>query len=148
MDSAKYLYFFHDATRAFKNLKDGMLNNVTVTIPDKYVELYNLQSKVASSKHFEELLTAQKDLLDLKLTPKLKTDYLNIKKHFQKMRVKSASHILSHEVSAALRFIGEENNKPKYEATSWLVQRFAKWFKILTSRNLAFALSKKKRKQV
>lgn len=59
------------------------------------------------------------------------------------MRVKSASHVLSQDVSAALRFLGEEQLKSEYDTSAWLVEMFAKWFNIVSARNLTFALSKK-----
>lgn len=69
-----------------------MLNNVTIVIPDHYVKLYDLPTNIASLKHFNELLNTQKDF-DLKLAPKLRDDYLDRSKHFQRMRVKSASYM-------------------------------------------------------
>ena len=108
----------------------------------KYVELYNLPSDIASSNHFYELLSIQEDS-DLKLAPKLNEMYSNRSNHFQKMRVKSASHVLSHDVGTALRYLAEEISNPDYISMSWLLERFAKWFKIMTARNLIFALSEK-----
>lgn len=143
LDSTEHLYFFHDASHAFKNLKEGVLNNVSISIRDKYVKLYNLPTNAASAKHIEYLLEIQKDS-DLQLAPKLRDEYLNTKSHFQKMRVKSASHVLSHHVSTVLQFIAEEQGKPAFITSSWLVGRFVKWFAIITARNLALALSKKK----
>jgi len=63
------------------------------------------------------LLNTQKDS-DLKLTPKLKDDYLDRSKHFQRMRVKSAFHVLSQDVSTALRFLGEEQLKVEYKTNA------------------------------
>ena len=145
IDSNRYLFFFHDASHAFKNLKEGMMNNKDILIPQKYVTLYNLSNNVASSSHLHKLLEVQNDL-DLKLAPKLCDNYLNTKNHFQKMRVKSASHVLSHELRTSLKFLSEEQNKPEYESTSWLVGCFSKWFKIMSARNMTFALSKKNEK--
>jgi len=98
MDDKRHLYFFHDVCHAFKNFKEGMLNNVTIVIIDYYVKLYTLPTNIASSKHFNELLNTQKDT-DLKLVSKLKHDYLVRYKYFQRMRVKGASHVLFHDVS-------------------------------------------------
>ena len=101
MDDNKYLFFFHDASHAFKNLKEGILNSSTVTIPDDYVQSYSLPTNVVCAQHLRELLNTEQDL-DLHLAPKLKVEYLDRSKHFTKMRVKSASHVLSHEVSTVL----------------------------------------------
>lgn len=142
IDDKRYLYFFHDVCHAFKNFKEGMLNNETIMIPDHYVKSNDLPTNIASSRHFYELLNNQKNS-DLKLAPKLSDDYLDRSKHFQKMRLKSASHVLSHDVSTALQFLAEEQLKPEYKTSAWLVENVAKWFQIVSARNLTFTLSKK-----
>lgn len=141
LDSRRDLFFFHDSSHALKNFKEGMLNHDFITIPDKYVEKHNLPTNKAVSKHFQELLDAQKDL-PLSLAPKLREEYLDRGKHFQKMRVKSACNVLSHEVGTALKFLAEEHSKPEYQTTSWLVEKVAHWFKLLSARKAPFALSK------
>lgn len=145
--SDRYLYFFHDVCHGLKNFKKRMLNHKIITIPDNFVKNYNLPSNKVNSQHFYELLDKQKDLHFL-LTPKLKDDYLDRSKHFQKMRVPSASNVLSHEVSTALQFLSVECSKPEYKTTSWLVGYIAQWFKIVTSRNLSIAISKKNEKKI
>ena len=112
-------------------------------IPDEYIQLYSLPTNVAKSEHIKDLLDRQKDLFDLKLAPKLEEKYLDRSGHFQKMRLKSATHVLSHDVSSALNFLADEESKVEYETTSWLVDNCSKWYKIISARNLTFALSKK-----
>lgn len=142
----RYLYFFHDVSHGIKNFKEEMLNHKTITIPESFVKKYSLPSNQANTQHFHELLDKQKDLCFL-LTPKLKDDYLDTSKHFQKMRVPSASNVLSHEVSTALQFLSVECSKPNYKTTAWLTEYMARWFKIVTSRNISIAISKKNEKQ-
>lgn len=60
------------------------------------------------------------------------------------MRVKSASHILSHEVSTGLEYLASENSKPEYKTTSWLVKNVALWFKIVSSRKAIWGISQTK----
>lgn len=142
----RYLYFFHDVCHGIKNFKEGMLNHKTVTIPENFVRKYNLPSNKANTQHFYELLNKQKDV-HLLLAPKLKDDYLDRSKHFQKMRVPSANNVLSHEVSTALQFLSLECSKAEYKTTAWLTGYMARWFKIVTSRNISIAISKKNEKQ-
>lgn len=66
-----------------------------------------------------------------------------IGKHFQRMRLKCASHVLSHNISTALRFLEKEHSKLEYETSAWLVEKVSKWFNIVSARNLTFALRKK-----
>ena len=58
------------------------------------------------------------------------------------MRVKSATHVLRHSVSTALQFLSKDKDKPQYESSAWIVGYFAKWFRIMSARNLTLALSK------
>lgn len=111
--SDRYLYFFHDVYHGIKNFKEGILNHKTIIIPESFVKNYNLPSNKVNSQHFYELLDKQKDLHFL-LTLKLKDDYLDKSKHFQKIRVPSASNVLSHEVSTALQFLSVECSIPEY----------------------------------
>lgn len=142
VNQEQYLYFFHDASHAFKNLKEGLLNNDVIKISDEFVAANSLPSNTASSKHLQHVLLSQEDS-DFKLAPKLRSEYFDRNNHFQKMRVKSASHVLSKDVSATLEYLAEEQNLPELKTTSWLIKQFSKWFKIMSSRNLSFALSKR-----
>lgn len=58
------------------------------------------------------------------------------------MRVKRARNILSTEVSAALYFLSDETDKLEYQTTAWFVEHIAKWFRLMTSRNLQSPISK------
>lgn len=107
LNSTQHLYFFHDASHAYKNLKEGLLNNVIVTILDEYATFYNLPTNAASSEHLRKLLEAQKNL-HFQMIPKLRDEYLDRRSHFQKLRVDSASDLLNHKVSTALAFLAEE----------------------------------------
>lgn len=97
----RYLYFFHDVSHGIKNFKEGLMNHKTIVIPDSFVNKYSLPSNKANAQHVYELLEEQKGS-ELLLATKLKEEYIDRSKHFQKMRVPSASNVLSHEVSTAL----------------------------------------------
>lgn len=122
------------------------MNHVNVTIPAKFVDKYNLPTNTLSSKHFTKLINAQKDL-QLSLAPKLLEDYLDRSKHFLKMRVKNAYNVLSQDVSSALNYLAVEYNREEYKTTAWLVAQIARWFKIVSSRSLTFAISKHEEKK-
>lgn len=141
VDKDGFLYFFHDSSHAFKNLKEGFLNSSTINISDDYVSKYNLPTNVAQSSHFARILDEDKEF-DLKLAPKLTQELLEKNRHFQKMRVKNATHVLNFTVSTALQFLGEEYDEPELQTTAWIVSNFAKWFQILSCRTLTWALSK------
>ena len=104
IDSNRYLFFFHDVCHAFKNFKESMLNHVTITMPLKFVEKFNLPTNIASSKHFEEILHVQTNF-NFSLASKLRKEYLETSNHFMKMKVKNACHVLNHDVSSALKFL-------------------------------------------
>lgn len=76
VDDDGFLYFFHDSSHAFKNLKEGFLNSKTVMIAEKYVEKYNLPSNAASSSHFQRIIHEDEDF-DLKLAPNLRNELLD-----------------------------------------------------------------------
>lgn len=108
------MYFFHDVCYSIKNFKEGILNHKRITIPESLKKKYNLPSNTANTQHFYELLDKQKDSHFL-LTPKLKDNYLDRSKHFQKMRVPSARNVLRHEVNTALQFLSVECSKLEYK---------------------------------
>lgn len=68
VDKSRKLYFFHDACHAFKNLKEGMLNNQFCILPNFVMEKYYLQTNVVEVEHIKEICEIQKDS-DLKLAP-------------------------------------------------------------------------------
>ena len=53
INNNRYLYFFQDVPHAFKNFKEGFLNNQIITIADEFVKKYYLPSNQANSKHIE-----------------------------------------------------------------------------------------------
>lgn len=84
-----------------------ILNNKYIEISQTFVDKYNLPSNLVKMSHLQELVETQKDL-DFMLAPKLCEEYLNTNNHFLKMRVGSASNLLSYDVSSALNFLAEE----------------------------------------
>lgn len=77
------LYFYSDVPHALKNVKTGFVNNKTITIPDNFVNRFALPTNLASCSHLNDVLTAEN--CDIKLAPKLRSEYLSRNNHFQKM---------------------------------------------------------------
>lgn len=139
------LYFFHDVPHAFKNLKEGILNNQVVYLPNNFVQKNNLTKNTVQASHLSDLCKVN-DALDfsLSLAPKLKTKMIERKGHFNKMKVGNTTNVMSHAVGAALHFYGEETQSNDFIATAIFISKMAKWFRLLTSRSLKLALSKHK----
>ena len=140
--SSKNLYFFHDPAHGWKNLKEGALKHEVITIPDEFVKKYKLPTSKAEMQHFFDLVNIQKDS-ELLLAPGLKEEMISGQGHFKKMRVENTSRVFSHDVSCALKFLAEDKNRPELKTTGWLVEQFNRWWRIISCRNLTFALSLK-----
>ena len=111
-------------------------------------ETYDLPTNVVNTEHLVEMLKLQEDLA-FTLTPGLHVQDVLLTKNrqFAKMKVNRAKKILSPEVGAALYFLADENSKPEYITTAWFVSNIAKWFRLMTSRNLQNAISTFDRKK-
>lgn len=59
------------------------------------------------------------------------------------MKVSKSKNIISTDVSASLQYLVEnEGYHSFYNTTAWFVKQVAKWFALMSSRQLAVALSK------
>lgn len=58
------------------------------------------------------------------------------------MKVSKAKHVLSTNVSSALNFLAEEQNKKEYNTTAAFIDTVSKWFTLITSRSSKLALGK------
>lgn len=140
LDCTRKLWFSADSGHLLKNLKACILGNKTITVPDFFVEKYNLSSSVVDCKHFETLAEIQENS-DLKLVPKLKVDDL-APNTFEKMKVNKARHFLSHEVSAGLKTLAAITQNDDLNTTAAFVDVVCKWFSIVTARSPQLALGK------
>lgn len=140
-DESRKLWFFGDVPHALKNMKSGLLSNKCFIIPDSFVRKYMLGTNVVKASCLDELLTSQKNL-EFMLTPKLNEQYLNTSNHFLKMRVSSATNVLSNDVSSAFQFLAHENGNEDYKTASWFIKYVVTWFNYMTARHVAIALGK------
>ena len=102
-----------------------------------------MPTNVDDANNLIQMLKLQDELV-FTLIPHKKTEdvILSKNRNFQKMKVNRAHKILNPEVSAALYFLADRHSKPEYETTAWFVGNLAKWYRLMTSRNLQNAISK------
>lgn len=143
-DANRKLYYFHDTAHAFKNFKQGLLNNKFCIIDDKFVKKYGLPTNKILASHLKELCSIQEESLDfgLALAPKLKPKLLDSRNHFTNMKVSSATNVINHAVSSALNYVAKTTNNTDYITTAWLIGYASKWFKLMSSRSTKSALGK------
>lgn len=102
-----------------------------------------MPTNTVTVKQFQELLSLQKDS-ELLLTPKLREDFLDKNKHFLKMRVSSSTNVFNQNVSSAFNFLADKYSIPQFKTAAWFTKFMSRWFTIMTSRRLVYALSRKK----
>lgn len=84
---------------------------------------------------------------EVKIAPNLKLSSLQKPRHFEKMKVSCALHIISHSVSTGLQFmlkngLVEKQLQKEFEDTAWFIELLNRWFDLMASRHAAMALSK------
>lgn len=139
-DTNRKIYIFADVPHLFKNIKSMLVTNRTINISTDIQNQHGLPSNVVNVQHIEDLIQYQKPL-HFKLAPKLTEDLTP--SHFQKMRVKKSTNVVSHDVSSALKFLAEELTKPDYKTTAWFLDLVEQWFALMTSRHPTLALSRR-----
>lgn len=136
----KSVYVFADVPHLFKNIKAMLITNEIIRIPDDIKEKYELPSNEILSSHINVVVDHQKKD-SFKLAPKISEEDL-VPSHFQKMKVKTSTNVISHSVSSALKFLAEALDKPAYKTTAWFLDQVEKWFYLMTSRHPSCAISK------
>lgn len=139
-DTNKKIYILADVPHLFKNIKNMLVTNRTIDITIDMQIRFNLPTRVVDIQHVEDVIKYQKPL-QFKLAPKLTEEDLT-PTHFNKMRVKKSTNVVSHDVSSALKFLCEELHKPQYKSTAWFLDLVEQWFVLMTSRHPTLALSK------
>jgi hypothetical protein len=129
-----------DVPHLFKNLKSMLVNNKIICIPKFIQEKYNLPTQIINVKHIFDLVEFQ-NKLEFKLAPKLSEADLLLS-HYDKMKVSKSTHVISHDVSCALKFVSQHLNKKEYITTAWFIDQVEKWFYLMTSRSPVNAISK------
>jgi len=112
---------------------------VSFYYPEDVVNMYKLQSQTVDMKYVEWLEDKQSDM-NLKFNPKLKKKNLK-PNYFNKMKVTTATNIISPETAGALYRLSEITNDPVMHTTAWFILMLRHLFKIMTSRDRLFALS-------
>lgn len=141
-DPERKIFFLPDVPHVFKNIKQALINNKVIIIPNDIVEKNNLTSNTVDCKHIEALCTHQDDC-ELKLFHKLDLEDIKKPNHFDKMKVSKATNVINRDVSASLEYLVEnEGYHQSYKTTAWFIKQVAKWFNLMTSRSPIIALSK------
>jgi hypothetical protein len=136
----KSVYVFADVPHLFKNIKAMLITNKIIRIPDDIQKKYELPTNEIVSSHINDVVNHQKSHC-FKLAPKISEEDL-VPSHFQKMKVKTSTNVISHSVSSALKFLAEALDKPAYKTTAWFLDQVEKWFYLMTSRHPSCAISK------
>lgn len=134
------LWFQPDPGHLLKNLKESLLNNKTIVLPDKFVKLHNLSSPDVSSDHTKHILNCQEDLT-FKIAPKLKSSHFE-QTTYGKMKVNRAVNFFSHDTSASLYFLSKSQSQTAFSTTACFIDKVSRWFDLMTSRTIKLALGK------
>nr|XP_039274098.1 uncharacterized protein LOC120348054 [Styela clava] len=140
------LYFMADVPHLLKNLRSAVLK-YDLELPKSTVEKYNLPTSVVSSKFFHALVELQ-DGKELKLAPKLARKNVN-PSHYEKMRVNTASQLLSHTTASALRtLVAHKAMDENALTTAFFCEFVNNWFDITNCRHMGDALFENSEKKV
>lgn len=138
-NSEKWLFVIPDVVHLFKSLKEMLINNRIIILPQFIVEIFKLSSNEVNLEWLEEY---QRDD-DLKFTPMLKKANLTKGGHFNKMKVGNSRSVINHKVGSALNYFAAEGCvSQNVDATAWFILFMNHWLELMTSRNLTLALSK------
>lgn len=117
-DSKHKLFFLPDVPHLFKNIKQALLNNKVIIIPQNIVEKNNLPSNTVDSKHIEKVCKHQNDF-ELKLFHRLDLEDLKKPNHFDKMKVSKATNVINPDISASLEYlVDNEGYHQSYNTTA------------------------------
>lgn len=136
------IYIFADVPHLFKNIKNMLVSNKIICLNENIKNKFKLPSDVVAVSHIDDIIKYQEHL-QFKLVPNLSESDL-MPSHFEKMKVRTSTNVVSHHVSAALKFLSVELNQPEYNTTAWFLDLIEKWFTIMSSRHPILALSHKK----
>lgn len=140
-DDNKWLYFLADVPHLIKNIKAALIRGHTFAMSPAIVQTYKLQSCSASLSPVKDLAKFQENK-ELKLAPHL-TSAVLAPSHFEKMKVSNALSLISHSVSAGIRYMVEcEGRSASNLTTAWFLEMMNHWFDLVSSRHPVMALSK------
>ena len=137
MDSHQRLYFMADVPHLIKNIKSCLLRDYIV-YEGRKISITPIQRLAEFQEHRE-----------LKLAPSLKLKAVKNPSHFDKMKVSNALHILSNSVAKGLQWMVDNNHfdereRKEAQDTAWFILLINQWFKLMSSRAITMALSRRK----
>lgn len=126
-----------DVPHLIKNLNAALVNRHIIRHDNRIVSIRPVEALAQFQEHCE-----------LKLAPNLKLSSLNKPKHFAKMKVANALHIISNSVAKGLLYMVEMDEMPsdlvkEAKDTAWFLSLMNSWFDIMSSRSPVMALSLK-----
>lgn len=134
-----------DPVHTFKNATFGWIKNKVIYLPEKFLELYELQSNVARVSYIVDLIVYEKNH-SLKATSGLTENDIGILEgfadNFQKMRVKNSRKFINDNVGAALYYLSETEGCEEMKSTACWILFFSKWFEFITARQRSLAFSR------
>lgn len=86
-------YFLADALHLLKNVKECLINNKIIELPDSFVHRHNLQNNLVKAEYVKTFCNAEGEL-NLKFAPKL-NGVLLTSGHFSKMKVCNALSVIN-----------------------------------------------------
>ena len=108
----------------------------------EFVQKYNLPSNKVEASHLSDLYQANKQLdYSLILTPKMKSNMIERKGYFNKMKEGNTTDVISQAVGSAMTFYDLVINHQSYITTVWFISLMAKWFNYMSTRTLHLALT-------
>lgn len=129
-DENRLLFLIPDVTHSAKCLASA-LRRSKATIPNTYVEKFNLKSGTASIKEVDGILNKQsswdhkpgKGLTNAVLKPD----------HYEAMNVRLAKELWSTDVIATIDHMYETKKESKSSPMAFLLRRFNQWVKIMSN---------------
>ncbi|KAE8741924.1 hypothetical protein FOCC_FOCC012576 [Frankliniella occidentalis] len=133
------LWVSPDPVHIFKSVKEGFTKQGTIIIPKRIKEEFGLPSREVNLDHILWLEAFQRGDT-LQLMPGLTFKDI-VTSHFSKMNVRAATKIFNSRLAAVLKYLSVRGIVPKeFETTAWFLKLMNRWFQLMCSRNLQFAL--------
>lgn len=117
------------------------MNGNEIHLPEQYVQEKGLDEKLVTLGHVKMLQGFQQTQV-LKLAPGLRESVTN-PGHFKKMSVAEALEFFSDATAHGLEYLSSKENQPELLTTATFIKDVRRWFNLMTSRELIYALGLK-----
>ncbi|KAJ3641206.1 hypothetical protein Zmor_027721 [Zophobas morio] len=135
------IYFLADGPHLLKNIKQCLVQNKIIQLPNDFVEKYKLTSDLVDVQHIKDFCE-EEGKFELQFASKLNVDLLQ-SNHFNKMKVSNSLNVLNRNVSCGIKFDAEEEREDKSSLTTAVfIDVVHRWFQLISSRSTILALSK------